>query len=464
LGFSFIVRSLCAYRVFGPQALDDYINNIRPLRIELLGGKYDFPAWRSPLLEKTLFYFVKLARAIFQNSSAVFDIRASYFVLGLLSLLGVWGAYLYSSRKGEDRFQKLALGFFSLHGLLPFVTTRALGESLALSLMVLGVGLLESPRTAHKTGRWGGALVLGLAVLFRFQAGIFYVAYAVTTALARRKREFAALMGTGILLILIQSAMDSALGRTPLGTLRAYFGHNGDPAVYGKNPWYATWFAWLFFIYFPLCVPFVRSLRKFWKRHWVSFAPVLVFLLVHSWVPHKEERFIYPVAGFAILYGAWFASEVRKWNPALKIWAGLIVVLNSILFVLTSFTNTQVGVVEPLAFASSRTQKAIIFDRDSRMSDSLFWQIFLPESPAPIRLQGTPELQAHLEKNADFSSVLFTSGDRISRADLEILQAYSYRCRPPQEAASCVDRAIYSMNPRRNRRRKPAWWTFCEKK
>src|SRR5689334_22532665 len=106
LGFT--TRTLCAFFVYGPQALDDYKHGVYPAYQFFAGQVLDLPDYRSHLLVWLLASFVRVASWL-GVESALWQVRAMYIGLGLFSLLGIYGTYLFVKNFRSRLFQSLAL-------------------------------------------------------------------------------------------------------------------------------------------------------------------------------------------------------------------------------------------------------------------------------------------------------------------------------------------------------------------
>ena len=244
LGWAVVVRALCAYFVYGPQALDDYKHGVWPAYQHFAGQALDLPDYRSHLLVWILSAFIRVG-SWFEVSTALTQVRVMYFGLAGLSLLGLVGTYLFVRSFRSRLFPPLALYLVAVYPLMPFVSTRAFGEAIAMSFVLLGFGVLEDARRTARSGltRWClGFLFLGVAVLFRFHVGLLFVSYAMILFYLRIMPGVMGAVFAGLLTLLLQTAVDVLSGKAPLGTLLSYLAANeGGAAQYGVSPWYNTW-------------------------------------------------------------------------------------------------------------------------------------------------------------------------------------------------------------------------------
>ncbi len=168
-------RFLSAWFVYGPQALDDYKHGVYPAYQFFAKIPLDLPDYRSHLLVWFLSLFVEVA-SWFGATSALAQVRAMYFGLGLTSLVGIYGTYLYVRSFRSRVFGALALYLAALFPLMPFVSTRAFGEAVAMSLVMLALGWLESVRLERRKDGgefwFPGFLFLGVATSLPISCGI----------------------------------------------------------------------------------------------------------------------------------------------------------------------------------------------------------------------------------------------------------------------------------------------------
>lgn len=494
LCLAFFFRLLTSYFVYGPQSVDDYSHGLIPAWELLRGLPMDLPLWRSPLLVWTLAPFASLAQIL--GITVSFDIfRVILVALSLFSLWGIWafGQYLMrnpSFQRIDDRTflgtssNSLAengitdslkrrlllfpLYLLSLHFILSFAVTRAFGESIALTLVL--VALLWMEESLDRQDQWprflAGALLLGLACLYRFQVGVLGIGMAAYLAGTKRWREFLLLAAGGVLAAIVESITDLAFGRYPLETLYNYFYVNKDGAVeHSIQPWYNTWTTMLLMLAVPFSLPFFRGIQKSIRLERLLWGLILFFTLLHGMIPHKEERFLYPILPLAlILLGRmWaknFGSRYEKWffRPVV----GLLFVAG---LAVATVSNSQSGEYEPLLRAERLQVPVLIWDWDSLLEKSFFrHRLVLPpvEYVAQTAWPDADLLERLRQRNQ--ALMLVTS----SPERLESLQAWldhaasPMQCSPIRKIQSIADQALWALNPKYNVRRKPTWLVICQ--
>lgn len=471
LGAAVIVRLLAAYFVYGPQALDDYKHGVLPAYQWWAGLTVELPEYRSFLLTWLLGGFLKVGE-LFGALTPLAQAHAMYIGLALISLLAFVGPFLYARTFTEQRFAYVWLWLLAIFPLMPFVSTRAFGESVALPFVLSGLCLAEVGRKENRRDFMAiGLLTLGVATLFRFQVGIIYFVYLFGLLKDKNWRQILVGVGCGVLLLGAAGLVDWLSGRSAFATLLHYLNVNKTGAAeYGVSPWYNTWLLALGLTLFPFSLAFIPDLKEMWRRHWRLLLPLLCFVFIHSMIPHKEERFLYPIVGLILLViaegltlgkGRFFVDKV--YGPFLK-------GMTAIGLLITCFNNTQVGEIGPAAVITSHYENVLLLDRQSLLAASehrdylvrppnsfVSWPTALDEAAV------TEQFKAQIQ----FSTVAILTSQTEIKEELEALahqQNDVFKCGDVEAASSMVDALIYKMNPKHNKRRRPTWYLVCERR
>jgi hypothetical protein len=468
-----VARGLCAYFVYGPQALDDYKHGVWPAYQFFAGQTMDLPDYRSHLLVWILAGFLKIG-ALFGISSALAQVRTMYFGLALISLLGIYGTYLFVRGFRSKTFAALALYLVALFPLMPFISTRAFGEAVAMSLVMLGFGVLENQRRSAGRGIWPwlvGFACLGLATLFRFHVGLLFVGYGAVLIYLRCWSGVIGAFAAGLLTLAGEAAVDFYSGKAAFGTLFAYLAENENGARdYGVSPWYNTWLFVLAVSLAPFSLVFIKKLKPLWKSQWPWLLPFLIYVLAHSLVPHKEERFMYPIVGLELWALAWIWAASAYFKPARRIYSPVFFGLSVPLLLIVCLVNTQEGEIEPPAYAESRYQNVIYLDHESLFGMSRI-QFYFLRPPSLLEKVSKDDFNANKidealhDHPAQKAVVLLTSVPEVRdqlRA-LEGMRTIESQCLKMRTSGSLIDRLIYSLNPKHNERRRPTWYLVCER-
>ena len=319
--------------------------------------------------------FIPAQNILFKNNLETAGIRLpfqSVFLLALSKLglflgithplnqvrfvLMVLGVLVYSIQTScavmfftEPRKRFLALLFCSFYFLLPLVYTRPLIENMSGAFVTLSAFCAFYFDKTKQT-RWISASVLSIACasLFRFQTGVCFVAIGFLVFLSQNKKTWAVFFGASVLSFLFTGLLDLFLTGGFHRSLLSYVTYNlQHSSSYGTTPFYT--FA---LVFLGLSIPpsFLGRYPRFsWKK---SYEPLLtvflfwfVFLVAHSIIPHKEERFIIPILPLFLillvpLAHYWFFERKSRWRIA------YFCSVNFLLLPLTSFSTPQRNVIE----------------------------------------------------------------------------------------------------------------------
>ncbi|MGE3387862.1 MAG: hypothetical protein AB7K41_14125, partial [Bdellovibrionales bacterium] len=374
-----VLRLLSAYFVYGPQALDDYKHGVLPAYQWAAGLPVELPGYRSFLLTWVLGAPLKVA-ATFGVQDPLTQVRWIYAGLALFSLTAWLGLRAYARTFQSQKFAIYTMILLAVYPLMPFVSTRAFGEALALPLVLSGMTLAEAARRQSQNASLFmlGLLLLGLATFFRFQVGILYVVYGAIFLWRREWRWLRLSAVVGLVLLALQAGLDVLSGREAFASLRAYLAVNeGGAAQYGISPWYNTWLLVFGLTLFPFSVVFGPDLKGLWSRHWRLLLPVFVFVAVHSLMPHKEERFMYPIVGVILLALGELLAQGRKRFWVRRVYVPLLGFVCGLGLLITCFNNTQVGEIGPAALITKRHPAVGFLDRESLLSQSRIKDYFV---------------------------------------------------------------------------------------
>lgn len=472
----FIARVAAAFFVYGPQALDDYKHGVYPAYQFFAGLPLDLPDYRSHILIWLLSFFLKMATP-FGVESALAQVRVMYLGLAVFSLIGIWGTYLFVRGYRSQVFGALAVYLVALYPLMPFVSTRAFGEAIALNLVLLAFGLLETARRSpeelqglNRSLLWVlGFFVLGVGTYFRFHVGILYCMYVLSLLFSKKYSAVFLSAGAGLIVLIGQLVIDRLSAKVPMGTLLAYLEANGGGAAqYGVSPWYNTWAFFFVITLAPFSFLLLRHIKPFLRREWPWVVPMLVYVLIHSLVPHKEERFLYPIVGLELWSVAWLWASLRteKWTK--RLYAPVVLIVTLVALPMACLINTQEGEIEPPAYAESRFGNVVYLDYKSLFSMSRVRFYFLRPPSVLIDIGaediGQNKVQMSLSDYPDAKAVVLLTSVASERHRLEELAGRSIadsHCETVRTAGSLIDRLIYSLNPKHNQRRRPTWYLIC---
>lgn len=250
----------------------------------------------------------------------------------------------------------LALFFSSFYFLLPLLYTRPLIENMSGAFVTLSAFFAFSFYQTGKS-RWVLASVFSLAIasLFRFQTGVCVLAIALMVFFSKDKRAWATLGLASLISFTLTGLLDLALTGGFHRSLLAYFEYNlHHSSTYGTTPFYT-----FILLFLGLSIPpsfLGRYQGLIWRREYAALSSPLLFfvafLLAHSAIPHKEERFIIPILPLFLvllvpLANYWIFQERCRWRIL------YFCLLNFSLLPLACFSTPQRNVISLVKYVDN---------------------------------------------------------------------------------------------------------------
>ncbi len=284
------------------------------------------------------------------------QLRFVNFLLTFFALFGIW--ILSRIFPKESPEQKLSLLTMGLYFGSPLFLSRPLVEALsapwlALSLYFLQRYYRDRPQAASITAC---VLALSVASLFRFQAGICFLAIPIIIFLNGRFKDYIELLLASVAAFIITGLPDYFLKGHFHASLRDYINFNlQHSSMFGTTPFYSY-----FLLFLGLSIPptfFAKFTKQEIKDFLCPLVPALLyfllFLISHSMVPHKEERFMVPIAPIFLLLLVPFLKkfhEERSWRRS-YFWT-----LNALLLPLVCLSTVQNNTVSLALYLNQKTE------------------------------------------------------------------------------------------------------------
>jgi len=313
------------------------------------------------------------------------------------ALIAVRGFARVTSATMDAKLQKPYLAIAYLLWFLPFLHVRFSSESWSgLFLLVMFTTILKRGNGwAFKAG-----IIAGLAMLCRPPTGLIVLS-AVAWMMTMRKDHLRSMLslGLGALVVLLLGALlDSAFygSFTPTTWNYVHMGFAGDAGHrFDELPWY-YYPPWIVKYAIPpigalILLAFVVMVLKR-PKHLVVWCAV-PYVLVHSFIGHKELRFLYPLADLVpwLLISAWAVIQGTSWEKVPRAvmlgLTGILLVANLVGLSVVMTTSAGEGRVR-LAEALHPLCKP--GDRVGYVIDpAIAWRIVLPDFHRP---KGTNEV------------------------------------------------------------------------
>ncbi|MFH1223010.1 MAG: hypothetical protein V1647_01545 [Pseudomonadota bacterium] len=372
-----LLRVICGYFVYGFIGFDEYYNGIEPAGMKLFSDHAFtyLDAARSPVLFYFDYILFFIANKIFNLHSPVNILRLSMMITGLISSATIYFAYRTALLLGDEmprakrsldtkrnaRYTALLFSFFFA---MPFIQTRLMTESISAFFIIFGIYFI-----ADKKFFFSG-IMLAVAAMFRLHVSIIYITLCFIFIFApptrKTLRDF--LFG-GFLILLFQIYIDY---RHSGGFLSSVIGYvkfqSGVFLTHSEQPWYN-----FLLLFIGLSIPIASivtipaAIKAEIKHAWLGIIFV-VFVLFHSLMPHKEDRFMFPVIPiFLLLIGlgiSWAKNFFtrKKLYPLYETCLYWFWVVNIVILVFACTSPTLTNVTGALDYARTKGMKTFISD------------------------------------------------------------------------------------------------------
>jgi len=299
----------------------------------------------------------------------------------LLSLLIVWYGFKYVSlATGNKNYAVIAGMILAGHFLMPYLSVRNLIEMVSADLLVPSVyyayrGIREeNARFLLLAGILGG-----LAWVIRFNTGLAVIAIPFAVwFLARRIRPALYFVAGFILIALFCSSLDAIylgqFGRSTYNIFQSFLYVTKTPPL--PNPIW-TFPALLLGVFIPpfsLYFIFCFFRKRIIRENLILFSAAATFFIIHSFITHKEERFMIPIFPLIAILGViglhdWLKNRNHS-TLSMKIFrysAIFAIFVNILILPLFTFNYAHKGMVEPFVYLSEQPDvRAILIDRIER--------------------------------------------------------------------------------------------------
>lgn len=367
------LRFLSAIYGYGPVAIDDYSNLISPALQKIqTGAEIEIENFRMVFLGQFTYGVMLLPVQLGIENPRVL-VSFFYATLSFISLLFIWGGYKLAQNfvleTKQQWFPFFVLSLFALHFALPFISSKAYIESLSMFFIPLAFYFLTKEKPHYL---FWGSFWLSFSVLFRFQNGIliivtgFFILYELVIK-KKNVRHLLFFLLSGFLVLAIMAGLDIASGRKPLSTIINYIVYNFDTNVstqiWGTSPWW-TYLAILLVVFIPpLSFVLLPALWTGMKHSPLLAVNLIAFVLFHSFIPNKLERFLFPVLPLFIFLTAlgFLHQQKSKWQSWENRAMLFFLVLNLPIAFLLASSRPQMNMIKAASYMHTNPQKNYYF-------------------------------------------------------------------------------------------------------
>lgn len=399
---------------------------------------------RSPIPNLALFAFTKTALSL-GITEPVTQLKFALIFVALFSYITyTFLAFLFFPKEGTK--SRTALFLLSFYFICPMAFTRPLIENLAAPFLFISCWAACEYFDSSK----GKYLLLSVAALtlssmFRFQVGVCSLALVLLVLIRRQWKHLFLLGASGLVGIVLSGALDWFYKGGLHASLVAYSDYQASNIQrFGTQPFYV-----FIALFIGLSMPpllFQKYKNFSWRENFNYLVPALlffvIFLISHSVVVHKEERFMVPLLPiFFVLITplALYTWKTSRWRRV------SFLSLNFLLLPLASYNAPQTNLIESALFVSTHPRYEHVISVEGTLFN--FPRAFIPRQ---IEVQDF-SAQEYSNKTAfNCNEVIMVRKDireSIKGFDqLEFLGASD---------PGILERVVIALNPKQNKRRGP---------
>jgi len=243
---------------------------------------------------------------------------------------------------------------------IPYISVRFSSETWSTSFFIIAISLYLSKNKLLTINSLFIGLLLSLSFLFRFQSGVLIFSFVTWLFFIEKlKIQKLLIMFVGFAFMLIVGAgLDYLFYNSFAIPLVNYFKFNvleSGASKFGTEPW------WMLIKYFykyptyPLGFLMVLSLVYYIIKYPKSLITFIVvpFLIIHILIPHKELRFLFPIAYFTPVIIFVFCIDVYQFiknkSKVIKYILGVyilfLILINSVAIVVIGLKSTETGLM-----------------------------------------------------------------------------------------------------------------------
>ena len=340
-------------------------------------------SWFQPFI-----YFVIAKILLFFNLTNFFSIT---FILKLLSsLLGFWAIYFfYQATKKyikDNDIKKFYFIFIFLFWFFPLLHARTSAENLSTSFLIIALSYyLINTNKLNILKLINFGMLLGCAFVFRYNVGVsiafilFWILFFENNFLSKKISNLIFIIFGIIILIFIEQLtnfwgiegenfitkinffdLNYIIDKTPSIQFFLYGSGNNfySSSDWSNHPFFGYFYLTLFKYFPPISILVIISLLYTWLFGYQNIIvwATLPYFIIHSLVPHKELRYIYPVLVFAPFFICYFLDKTRINKQIKNFIIKITLVLNFFGLILFTFTSqtSELKILEKIYFSEIR--------------------------------------------------------------------------------------------------------------
>ena len=295
-------------------------------------------SWSQPF-----FYFLLTKISLFLNINDPFSI--TYVLKIVSSMIGFFSTYYFfikTENQFNNKFSKRIYLYSSfLIFYLTFFHARTSAENFGISFLIIGLAYYFSNNINFKNLNFFYlGFIFGLSFIFRYNLGITIFCIIIYITIIHNNKlniKFAKIfyLSLGILIICFFDFLIALWGFGKIQNIKIEHLYNYEFFLNnitwlqfllcgifndfcGGGSWnpkpFLYYFAFILLEFFPpLSIIIIFVICFFWIRGYknIIFWSTLPYFLVHSLIPHKELRFIFPILIFTPYFLAYFFEKIN---------------------------------------------------------------------------------------------------------------------------------------------------------
>lgn len=226
------------------------------------------------------------------------------FLHALYSLLIIVFGYKIAKILSDDGIAKKVGIILALFWAFPFLSVRNLIEVVCIPPLFIGFYYILLTKNGFRNSIIAG-LWFGLAFVFRYQTLMITGTIGIILLFQKQIKELSMfIIGFIITTIVIQGSADIFAWGYPFASFVEYVRYNlGHSYDYTTGPWYNYTLLVLGALIPPSGFFIIYGFLRNWEKTIIIFFPVMIFFILHSYFPNKQERFIFPVVPIILVLG-----------------------------------------------------------------------------------------------------------------------------------------------------------------
>lgn len=376
------------------------------------------------------------------------------FLHAMASLIVVWYG-MKITEKLSNRDNAIKVGWIlALLWILPFVSVRNLVEVSALPFLVYGMWVLIKKETVQNL--LIGGLLIGMAVSFRYQIGVFAIGVASYFFFKWQfKLFFAFSLGVLIVFGITQGLVDYFIWGYPFAELISYVLYNmTEGTTYLPNQNYFMYFIVLMgSLFVPLGLVVGFGFFRSYKQYAVLFVPTFAFIMFHTLYPNRQERFILTVLPFFIMLGVMGYQLIKDtaWKPKLwKISMIIFWVFNIPFLLFSTSMYTKKSRVEAMYHLYDNTieNERILLEGSASQSVSMMPKFYSKSWHCTFVERKDPKQDLRVVPTMEFDYIFFFDEQDLDKRIKEYKKIYPNMKLDKKCDPSMVDVLLRELNPR----------------